>query len=86
MDNSPANDELLDTAAAGAFLKLAPMTLKLWRSQGRGPAYVRQGNRVAYLRSDLLAWARAHRVVPSAAPSPKTPPAAPAKPGEDSEC
>ena len=33
-----------------------PSTLAHWRSEGRGPAFVKMGRRVAYLGSDLNKW------------------------------
>ena len=33
-----------------------PSTLAHWRSEGRGPAFVKMGRRVAYRGSDLNKW------------------------------
>lgn len=33
-----------------------------WRSQGKGPAYVKLGRKVMYRESDVLAWERAQTV------------------------
>jgi predicted DNA-binding transcriptional regulator AlpA len=44
---------LLDTAEAAAYLRMAKQTLAKWRSQGRGPSYVRLGGAVFYRLSEL---------------------------------
>ena len=44
---------------------LAPYsTLAHWRCQGRGPAFVKLGSRVAYRGADLNAWLDARTVRP----------------------
>ena len=42
-------------------------TFKQWRSQKRGPAYVKIGSRVIYTGSDVLNWLARKRVEPEAA-------------------
>ena len=42
-------------------------TLAVWRHAGKGPSYVRFGNRVLYEGRVLNAWLDAHRVEPAAA-------------------
>ena len=42
-------------------------TLAVWRHQGRGPRFIKFGNRVLYLGSDLNAWLDSHLVEPKAA-------------------
>lgn len=39
-------------------------TLAHWRSQGRGPCYVKIGGRIAYKGGDLNAWINSHTVNP----------------------
>lgn len=39
-------------------------TLNWWRSQGRGPAFIKMGTRVQYLKSDLDAFLAAGRRSP----------------------
>lgn len=39
-------------------------TLAWWRAQGRGPAYVKMGQRVQYLKADLDAFLSAGRRSP----------------------
>lgn len=34
----------------------AEQTLAAWRSQGRGPSYVKMGRRVLYRGADVLDW------------------------------
>ena len=48
-----------------ALLALAPYsTLAHWRCEGRGPAYVKIGSRVAYCGSGLNEWLAMHTVRP----------------------
>ena len=42
-------------------------TLAHWRSEGRGPAFIKIGKRVAYQGRDLNAWLTRQRVEPVAA-------------------
>ena len=59
------DDNLLDSAAAARFLGLrSPGTLANWRSQGRGPAFVKVGSSIRYLQGDLTSWVRANRMSP----------------------
>ena len=39
-------------------------TLAIWRHQGRGPRYLKFGNRVLYSGADLNAWLDEHIVEP----------------------
>lgn len=51
-----------------ALLVLGPYsTLAHWRSEGRGPAYVKLGRRVAYRGSALNVWIEAQTVEPAPA-------------------
>ncbi len=47
---------------AAAYVGRRPSALRAWRLQGRGPAYVRYGRSVVYLREDLDCWLAQHRV------------------------
>ncbi len=49
-------DELLTEAEAARLLRIAPRTLRWWRSKGTGPPYVRLGRRVMYRRAAVLKW------------------------------
>ena len=51
-----------------ALKALAPYsTLAHWRSEGRGPAYIKIGPRVAYHGAELNAWLESRTVRPKAA-------------------
>jgi hypothetical protein len=43
------------------YLRNSPATLKQWRWQGTGPAYIRHGKEVTYEWDDVIAWALAHK-------------------------
>ena len=60
----PANDaDLLTTKEAAGSLGLAEHTLRMWRYECRGPAFIRLSARaVRYRREDLDAWVEGHRV------------------------
>ena len=50
------------------LLALAPYsTMAHWRSEGRGPAYVKIGSRVAYSGADLNAWLASQTIQPKEA-------------------
>lgn len=54
-------DDLLTTEQAAKYLDLSPVSLKVYRSQGKGPRYVQTGNgrirpRIGYRREDLDAY------------------------------
>ncbi len=59
MERDPA---AMTTDEAASYLGLSPATMRQWRSQGRGPAYLKNGSRVTYLVHDLDAWRDANRV------------------------
>ncbi|MGH8866647.1 MAG: helix-turn-helix transcriptional regulator [Actinomycetes bacterium] len=58
-----AEDEITDvvtTEEASVITRVAPGTLRYWRSKGQGPRWFRVGERrVLYRRSDLLVWMKA---------------------------
>ena len=56
-----ATEEPLTERAAARRLGLKVATLRSWRRQDRGPAYVRLGRAVRYLPSDLDEFLRANR-------------------------
>jgi len=58
---------------AAARLGLTAATLRAWRHQGRGPAFVRLGRAVRYLPDDLNEYLRANRRGPSNGSGPETP-------------
>lgn len=49
--------EFFTPQEAAEHLRFSVATLAIWRSQGRGPSYVKVGKPVRYLRDDLTAWA-----------------------------
>jgi hypothetical protein len=55
----------IDVKAAAAHLGICPRTLDNWRSQSRGPRYIRVGRRVVYRLADLECYLDACSVVPS---------------------
>ena len=58
-------DELLTPVEAARLLRNSPKTLERWRSQGVGPAYVKQhGFKIGYLRSSLAVYLAACVVSP----------------------
>jgi len=46
-------DPILDTYEAAEVLGLAKHTLDNWRTTGKGPMYIRVGNRIRYRKSSL---------------------------------
>jgi len=51
-----------------ALLAIAPYsTMAHWRCEGRGPAYVKLGSRVAYRGCDLNDWIKSRTITPAAA-------------------
>jgi len=49
---------------AAAVLGVKPTTLAAWRSQGRGPRYIKIGRSCFYLERDLDSWIEAQAVIP----------------------
>jgi hypothetical protein len=58
-------DTLLTTKEAATLLGLKPNTLEIWRSLGKGPAFLKYGDEafsaVRYERSTLLEWLKTRR-------------------------
>ena len=53
------DDPLLSPPQVYAWLGIAESTLRRWRAEGRGPAYITLSPRVIrYRRSVVLAWLR----------------------------
>lgn len=54
-------DDLMTSKEVATFLGVKPNTLEIWRSQGKGPPYLKLGDApqaaVRYLRSAVAAWA-----------------------------
>ena len=61
-------DDRLYPANADELLALIPYsTMAHWRSEGRGPAFIKIGPKVFYRGRDLNAWLDANRQEPPAA-------------------
>ena len=58
-----SNQPLTELEAA-ARLGLKVATLRAWRHQGRGPAYVRLGRAIRYLPTDIDEFLQSNRQVP----------------------
>jgi hypothetical protein len=52
--------ELLTPDQTSAKLKIAKQTLARWRVEGKGPKFVRLGNRVFYRAGDVEAFVTGH--------------------------
>jgi helix-turn-helix protein len=50
------DDRLLTPDEASARLRIAKQTSANWRSQGTGPEFLKQGGRIFYSQSRLVAW------------------------------
>ena len=61
------SDPLTDLEAA-ARLGLKVATLRAWRHQAKGPAFLRFGRAIRYLSSDLEDFVQANRHRPTAEP------------------
>lgn len=56
-----AAEELWDTKQTGKYLGLAAITLEMYRPEGRGPDFLRIGNRIRYRKSDVIAFAEKNK-------------------------
>lgn len=62
------NQRVLDDKQAAAKLNVKTQTLRNWRHLGKGPAYLRVGERaIRYLESDLEAFLTGNRITSRAA-------------------
>jgi hypothetical protein len=48
-------DGRLDTKNTSLYLGLRPKTLAMWRTEGKGPKFVKRG-RIFYFKEDLDQW------------------------------
>lgn len=60
--------DVLVPKEAAEYIKQSEGTLRQWRSQGRGPAYLKDRIGVRYLKKDLDAWLLANRTLTSETP------------------
>lgn len=58
-----AYDQRLTSKEAAKWLRQKVGTLAMWRSQSKGPCYIKCGGKVLYLMSDLIAFARKNRII-----------------------
>ena len=63
-DHAPEDDRqlFLTTKEAATFLRMTTRSLDRFRAARKGPAYCKIGNRVYYVRADLLTWVWSQRV------------------------
>ncbi len=60
----PADPEVLTLRQCAAVLQIHPVTLSIWRREGKGPPACNLADSdkaVRYLRSDVLAWVAMQR-------------------------
>lgn len=57
---APKSTDLLTTEQAAILLGIKTNTLEIWRTKGKGPAFVKLGNAkqapVRYLKSTIVDW------------------------------
>ncbi len=58
------SNRLLDTQAASALLGCSTAALAKFRTERRGPPYVRVGRLIRYRRLDLVRWVKSRLVLP----------------------
>ena len=56
------NRNFLNDVEAAEFLRLSPQTLRNWRTQCRGPVYIKAGRAIRYALEDLRAFMDENRV------------------------
>jgi len=64
LSSTTEQDTLLTEAQASQLLSLSVRTLQAWRSQGRGPKFVRVGRAVRYWRRHLVIYIKEQTVSP----------------------
>jgi excisionase family DNA binding protein len=58
--------DTLNSKQAARYLGVSEASLRLWRSEGRGPCHFRAGEKlVRYRRADLDAWIKQRLIVPT---------------------
>lgn len=60
-------DRYLDSNELAELLQMSFYTVSRWRTEGKGPAFIRLGNKVRYRKSDVDAFLAAHTVPGGAA-------------------
>lgn len=56
-------NQIMDEAGASEFLAIPANTLRVWRSQGKGPNYKKVGRMIRYDKRDLEAWIKTRDVL-----------------------
>lgn len=56
------SQKILDEDGAAEYLSVSSGTLRVWRSQGRGPKYRKIGRIIRYEKADLDSWLNGHGV------------------------
>jgi hypothetical protein len=64
-------NRLIDTEAASALLGCSPAALSKFRTERRGPPYIRVGRLIRYRRLDLVRWVKLQRVSPEQSAKPE---------------
>lgn len=59
------NDKRLSTAQVAERLGVSEQSVRRWRSQGKGPSYVKIGNKVWYEPVYVDMWLEDHTIRPS---------------------
>ena len=55
-------EHYMNDVEAAKFLRLSAQTLRNWRSQCRGPVYIKAGRAIRYAMDDLRAYMEQNRV------------------------
>lgn len=61
--NTPTDVQFLDRREAAAVLKMTAGTLANLHLKGDGPVYYKRRGKIYYLKSDLIRWIMAGKVV-----------------------
>ncbi len=57
--------EILSTEEASKYLKVSVHTLNRWRSQKKGPAFIKMGRYVKYNKDSLDSFLKSHEIDPT---------------------
>lgn len=58
----PSDCEFWTEDELATFLGLAPITVRFWRRDAKGPNWIRLGRLVRYRRADVEAWLKTQTV------------------------
>lgn len=56
------DSNVMTTEELAAYLGLANVTLRQWRSWGKGPQYIRDGRFIRYRKTDVDKWLETYLV------------------------